>query len=195
MTQAEPPVAHSISDEVLLAEIARQNPAAFDMLYDRYAPTVLGLIMRILRHQPTAETLLQEIFWQIWQLARQYQGNGGVAAWIYRMARSQTLEQLRRQQVHSSTTEAVIVMPSRCAAFSRMAADRQLEPVWQRQNIQSALAQIPDEQRTCLELAYFEGKTPQQIAEHTNTPLTIVKTHLCLGLHELERLLRATGSA
>ncbi|MBI1295104.1 sigma-70 family RNA polymerase sigma factor [bacterium] len=192
MTQAEHNLAVS-SDEILLAEVAQQNPEALELLYDRHAAGVLGLIVRIVREQSIAEELLQETFWQVWQKAEQFQGSGSAAAWIYRVARNRSLDQLRRQQarpqLHSNGAERL----DQVAAPRRASTDSQVERMWERGHVQSALAQIPDEQRVCLELAYFEGLTQQQIAEHTSTPLGTVKTRLRIGLNKLERLLRAAG--
>lgn len=193
MTQAEPTLAASSSDEKLLAEIAQQNPDALEMLYDRHAAGVLGLIQRIVRHPPTAEDLLQDTFWQVWQKAEQYQGSGSAAAWIYRIARNRALDQLRRQQARPQIEDGAVDRLEQFAAPLQATTDGHVERSWERGHVLSALAQIPDEQRVCLELAYFDGMTHQQIAEHTRTPLGTVKTRLRIGLDKLERLLRVAG--
>lgn len=192
MTQAEPNLAVS-SDELLLTEVAQQNPEALELLYDRHATGVLGLIVRIVRDQAIAEELLQETFWQVWQKAEQFQGNGSAAAWIYRVARNRSLDQLRRQQARPQLHSNGVELLDQVVAPRRALTDSQVERMWERGYVQSALAQIPDEQRICLELAYFEGMTQQQIAEHTSTPLGTVKTRMRIGLDKLERLLRAAG--
>jgi RNA polymerase sigma-70 factor (ECF subfamily) len=192
MTQAEPNLAVS-SDEMLLTEVAQQNPDALSLLYDRHAAGVLGLIVRIVRDQAIAEELLQETFWQVWQKAGQFQGSGSAAAWIYRVARNRSLDQLRRQQARPQLHNNGVELLEQVAAPRRATTDGQVERMWERRHVQSALAQIPDEQRICLELAYFEGMTQQQIAEHTSTPLGTVKTRMRIGLDKLERLLRAVG--
>ena len=192
MTQAEPNLAIS-SDEMLLTEVAQQNPDALSLLYDRHAAGVLGLIVRIVRDQAIAEELLQETFWQVWQKAGQFQGSGSAAAWIYRVARNRSLDQLRRQQARPQLHNNGVELLDQVAAPRRSTTDGQVERMWERGHVQSALAQSPDEQRVCLELAYFEGMTQQQIAEHTSTPLGTVKTRMRIGLDKLERLLRAAG--
>jgi RNA polymerase sigma-70 factor (ECF subfamily) len=60
----------------------------------------------------------------------------------------------------------------------------------QRERIQSALAQLPEEQKQALELAYFNGYTQRQIAERLNQPLGTVKTRLRLAMQKLRDFLR-----
>ena len=64
---------------------------------------------------------------------------------------------------------------------------------WQRQYLQGALAAIPSEQRRCVELAYFEGMSQQQIANHLQTPVGTVKTRLRMAVEKLARMVRAAG--
>ena len=68
-----------------------------------------------------------------------------------------------------------------------------MEQSWQRQQIQQVLAGIPDEQRLCLELAYFEGMSQREISDKTSTPLGTIKTRMNMGMQKLERMLRAIG--
>jgi RNA polymerase sigma-70 factor (ECF subfamily) len=81
------------TDETLLARTAQGDMAALAMLYDRYAPTVLGITLKILQDRARAEDLLQETFWQVWQRASTYRPeSGSVTGWLFQMARQLALE-------------------------------------------------------------------------------------------------------
>jgi RNA polymerase sigma-70 factor (ECF subfamily) len=185
------------SDEILLQHIARQDAEALAELYDRYAQIVYNLIVRIVRDTATADELLQETFFQVWQKAGEFSGRGAAAAWLYRIARNKSLDQLRRQkarpqseETESEEAESTLwdSLPS-----DNIAVEQDIVRRWDQQYLRQALAQLPAEQRLCLELAYFEGMSQQRIADHTNTPLGTVKTRLRSGLEKLERIFRAAG--
>jgi RNA polymerase sigma-70 factor (ECF subfamily) len=94
-----------LSDEILLQRVAQQDAAALEELYDRHAQVIYNLIMRIVRETTLAEELLQETFWQVWRQADKFRGEGTAVAWLYRIARNKSLDQLRRQQVRSQAVD------------------------------------------------------------------------------------------
>ena len=84
-----------LTDEMLITRIARGDAAALESLYDRYAPAVLGIALKILGDRAAAEDVLQETFWQVWKNAVSYQtGRESFAGWLFRLARSLSLERL-----------------------------------------------------------------------------------------------------
>lgn len=183
----------SLTDEMLLARVVTGDSDALEKLYDRHSQTVYSLILRIVSNQAIAEELLQETFWQIWKKSEQFSGGGAAAAWIYRIARNKALDQLRRQKVRPQAVDSDPEALEHLTSPAERGVEAQIERIWHRQHIRLALDQIPDEQRLCLELAYFEGMSQQQIAEYTRTPLGTIKTRVRIGLNKLERLLRAAG--
>lgn len=189
----------NLSDEILIQRISRRNSEALEILYDRHAQTVYNLIVRIVRDPASADDLLQETFWQVWQKASEFSGRGPAAAWLYRIARNKSLDALRRQQarpqpVLTTTPEAEATLwaglPAADPSPERVVTEHQL-----RDQLRYALRQIPSEQRHCLELAYFEGLTQQQIAAQTAVPLGTVKTRLRMGLAKVGRIFRGVGEA
>ena len=187
------------SDETLLQMIAQRDAAALEMLYNRYAQTIYNLIKRIVQEPAIADELLQETFWQVWQACGQgqFRGEGAAAAWLCRIARNKSLDQLRRQKVRPRPLEIKSDEAEEVLWDEFIATDGEVEQVtarsWDRQYVRQALAQIPSEQRLCLELAYFEGMSQRQIAEYTHIPLGTIKTRLRMGLEKLERILRVAG--
>ena len=187
------------SDEALLHMIAQRDAAALEMLYDRYAQTIYNVIKRIVQEPAIADELLQETFWQVWQACGQgqFRGEGAAAAWLCRIARNKSLDQLRRQKVRPRPIEIKSDEAEEVLWNEFIAPDGEVEQVtarsWDRQYVRQALAQIPSEQRLCLELAYFEGLSQREIAEQTNLAVGTIKSRIRIGLEKVERLLRGSG--
>ena len=90
-----------LTDEILITRTAQGDVAALEVLYDRYAPTVLGIALRIIGDRAVAENLLQETFWQVWQSASMYRPeSGSFTGWLFRMARQLAMNAYS-QRVHS----------------------------------------------------------------------------------------------
>jgi RNA polymerase sigma-70 factor (ECF subfamily) len=179
------------NDEALLQLVAQRNLAAYEMLYRRHAQVMFNLITRIVRDSATAEDLLQDVFWQIWENANQYRGSGAALAWMMRVARNRALDHLRRQRVRPPVVsdDAEEVEGIADAATTEEAVEIQMR----RAQVQRALEAIPEDQRVCLELAYFEGLSQREIAEQTNLAVGTIKSRIRIGLEKVERLLRGSG--
>ena len=88
-----------ISDETLMSRVAQRDVTAVEMLYDRHAALVLGVLMHIVDDRATAERLLEETFWQVWQRAAAYSaGQGRFTSWLFRLARRIADESLDRNR-------------------------------------------------------------------------------------------------
>lgn len=86
-----------LSDEILISQIARGDRDALEILYDRHAPVVLGILIQVLDERATAEKMLQETFWQVWQRAATYSSQtGSLASWLFRMAGSLAIAEMKR---------------------------------------------------------------------------------------------------
>ncbi|MBC8075344.1 MAG: sigma-70 family RNA polymerase sigma factor [Chloroflexales bacterium] len=181
------------SDDLLLRRIAQRDASALETLYERHAQVVFNLIVRIVRDPATADEVLQDTFWQAWQKAGDFRADGAVAAWLYRIARNKSLDWLRREQARPQLATQLPEETLASMAAPQPSVEQEAARSWQRQYLQGALAAIPSEQRRCVELAYFEGMSQQQIANYLQTPVGTVKTRLRLAVEKLARMVHAAG--
>ena len=184
-----------ISDESLLHAIAQREVSAFDALYNRHAPVVYNLIMRIVRESAVADEVLQETFWHVWQKAGDFRGEGAGAAWLFRIARNRSLDHLRRQKARPLPASTLLDEPrgTDMSSTPRSHIESGTERNMTREQVHRVLSDIPVEQRQCLELAYFEGMSQREISDYIQTPIGTVKTRIRLGLEKLQRGLQAAG--
>ena len=172
-------VANAEVDWQLVEAVARGSGDALGKLYDRYAPIAYGLARRILPQPDQAEEVVQDVFAQVWRDARRYErGRATVAGWIVMLTRTRAIDRLRARKARPDQTSGVepgLVAPLASPDRSPEAMTISTEDV---EHVRAALGQLPDNQRTLVELAYYEGMTHSEIAERTGVPLGTVKTRL-----------------
>jgi len=85
--------------EELLAQVAGRDVEALASLYDQFAPSLLGILVRMLSSKLEAESALEEVFLRLWREAPDLvRAPGSVAAWLVLMARQVGLEGLRARR-------------------------------------------------------------------------------------------------
>ena len=172
------------SDAALIERIMQRDETALEVLYDRYAGMLLSVLSRILRDAQTAEEILQDIFFQLWREAGRFDASrGSLPGWLMVIARNRAISRLRRRNpaAGEELLENTVWLPFN---LETAAARQQLLG-----KIKGVLESLPKEQRTAVELAYFEGLTQSEIAERTGDPLGTVKTRLRTALETLKRVL------
>jgi RNA polymerase sigma-70 factor (ECF subfamily) len=165
--------------EALLQRLTGGDPAALGEFYDLYAGLVNGLALRILRNTAEAEDVVQEVFVQVWRQAERYDpGRGSAEAWLCTIARSRALDRLRRRA--SRREEPGDALPA--GASERPRTEEALA-------VREALESLSSDQRSALELAYYEGLTQSEIADRLGQPLGTVKTRIRTAMIRLRDVL------
>jgi RNA polymerase sigma-70 factor (ECF subfamily) len=163
-----------------LPEIAQGSFAAFQHLYQRFAPALLGYVRQLCRDPTLAEDLVQEVFVTVWQKAGSYQPDRGDAAgWLYAIARNKLIDHWRRAGVAG---EMGAIDFEQLPARVEHGSDLML-------TLRKALAQVPAEQRTAIQLAYFGGLTYVETAEHLRLPIGTLKSRIRIGLKSMRTVL------
>jgi RNA polymerase sigma-70 factor (ECF subfamily) len=177
-------------DAALLAGIARGDERAFAQLYDRYSSILFGLLLRILHSRAEAEDVLQEVCLQVWQQAHAFDASRGRPfTWLVTLARSRAIDRLRAvdSRDRAALRAAEESPPPEAAAET---ADDEAVRSEEGQIVRAALAELPEEQRQALLLAYLGGMSQSEIAAAKGVPLGTVKTRTRAGLKKLSELLR-----
>ena len=94
------------SDLDLMRRIQMEEPDALALLYDRYNGILKALILRVIHNEAEADDLLQEIFMEIWNQARNFSAQKGKPlGWMVTLARRRAIDGLRKKQAYSRAGE------------------------------------------------------------------------------------------
>src|SRR5437764_14485153 len=94
------------SDVDLMIGIQSEDADALSKLYDRYNGIVKALILRIIHNDSEADDLLQEIFMEIWNQAKNFSAHKGKPlGWMVTLARRRAIDGLRKKQAYARAEE------------------------------------------------------------------------------------------
>lgn len=167
-----------------LAAIAQGDEAALRRVWDRAAPTLLGLCLRLMRRRHAAEDVLQESFVRIWRKAHRYDpALGAPLAWMAVVTRRVALDHLRRQRGRSEAEldPGDLAPPASEDPLTGLDVGAT--------DLARCLDRLPPMQRRAILLAYYRGMTHSELALALGAPLGTVKSWVRRGLVELKECL------
>ena len=174
-------------DAAAMARILAGDDSGLSELYDRHAPLVFGVAVKILRDQNEAEDVVHDAFVAIVERADQFRPErGSLVAWLVTTVRNLALDRGRRRVRRSQITEEEL----RHEPVEPVPSPESLSWLEQRRAaVAAALDRISEAQRRTLEIAFFEGLTYPEIAEREGVPLGTVKSRAARALAALRAAL------
>jgi len=170
-----------------LLDALAEDPSALGALYDRYGRLVYGLAVAILANREEAEDLTHEVFVTLRSANTYDPARGSVGSFLTTLARSRAIDRLRgrtrsvrllRDHWQSSPPIELPATPP-----DQVSARRTTE------RVRASLAELSDNERRVLEMAYYKGLTQAEIADDLGVPLGTVKSWCRRGLLNLKRAL------
>ena len=170
----------------LLRDIAvNRDAAAFQRLFRIFAPRIKGYMMRRGADAATAEELAQETMLTVWRKAGLFvSANGNLNGWIFTIARNLRIDRLRREFAWQELSDEVLQVASGDKPADEVAATNQIGVA-----VQAALAELPENQREIIILAYVDGLSQSEIAEKLSLPLGTVKSRMRLAYQKVRTAL------
>jgi RNA polymerase sigma factor (sigma-70 family) len=192
MSETPPVTARSfahLSDEAIVALVARADQSALSELYDRFGRVAYGVAVRILRDEKLAEDAVQEGFLAAWRNADRFMPERAKAStWLLTLVHRRAVDLVRRENRRRAES-----LPDDADYASSDSAEDDAWLRFERERVQDALRKLPDQQREALELAYYGGFTQSELAERLGQPVGTIKSRMFTGLARLRELLADPG--
>ena len=187
----------------LLARTALGDRAAFAQLYDRTSGHLFAVLLRVQRDRAQAEDLLQEVYVSVWRAAGGFDAaRSQPLTWLTSIARNRAIDSLRRSQTQPqmlSTTRAADDDDDSPDAVERAADDSPgpldlLDRACDARQLTHCMDGLSAAQRQSVALAFYDGLSHAEVAEHLHQPLGTVKSWLRRALQSLKQCLDQAGA-
>lgn len=178
-------------EAALLVRIREKDERAIEALYSRYSGPLYSLAYQVTGADRFAQDVVQEVFVAVWKDAARFDpSRGAVSSWLFALARHKAIDLVRKEQnVRKHTADVDLEFHE--------ADDDVDQEAWlrlRRDTVRAAIQQLPEAQRTALELAFFAGLTHVEVAEKLDIPLGTAKTRIRTALLKLRDILGPTVS-
>jgi RNA polymerase sigma-70 factor (ECF subfamily) len=172
----------------LLVELAsKRDNEVFSELFSYFAPRLKSMLMGTGTGPETAEEVAQEAMISVWRKCEMYDPKKASAStWIFTIARNLRIDRFRREKRPEFDPNDPSLVPA-----AEPMADDQLALNDRKAVVETALNELPDEQRKVVKLSFVAGLSHQEIADQLSLPLGTVKSRLRLSFEKLRTSLRS----
>ncbi|WP_137929017.1 sigma-70 family RNA polymerase sigma factor [Mesorhizobium comanense] len=176
------------TDRALVDRVAKGDRAAVRLLFMRHHARVYRFVARQTGSEMMADDIANEVFLELWRQAPGFEGRSEVSTWLLGIARFKALSLLRKKKEDWIDDEAAAAVPD--------GADTP-EVVTMKEDKAAALRRLidalPEEHRTVIDLAYYQGQSVTEIGEVLDIPVATVKTRMFYARKKLGEALKAAG--
>jgi len=181
------------ADARLAERIRSGDTTALGELYDRHSAAALATALRVVGDREEAEDVVHDAFVAVWRKIDRFDADrGSLRPWLMTVVRNRAIDRVRARRFNVDVDDA----------DERSLLRTGPNPTWDdavrrasAREVRAALAQLPDEQRRAIELAYFEGYTYREVADLTGVPAGTANGRLRLALAKLREALIGTTAA
>ena len=176
-------------DRRIVELIAARDQGALKEAYDRYASFVNGVALGILKDRDLAADITQEVFVRLWERHERYDGDrGSLKAFLQMDAHGRSIDLLRSRRASAAREMA----DHQKQASTPVAGTEELAMTSVTSStVRTALMSLPDEQRTPIAMAFFDGYSYRDVAEILGVPEGTIKSSIRTGMRRMQLALGA----
>ncbi len=171
------------NEHLLVQQLQDRQQSVVSELYDRYAPALYGIVLKIVRSEVIAEDVLQEAFIKIWNNGANYDPRkGSLFTWMLNIARNTAIDKTRSAGFRNRKRVGNL------EPFTDMRVLKDHQPNPDTIGLRKVVDTLEEKYRIIIDLIYFQGFTQREVQEYLDLPLGTVKSRTRIALGKLRRI-------
>ncbi len=163
-----------VNEVQLMEQLGSRNEAAFEQVFKTYFKTLHSYALSLLKEEATAEEMVQNVFFKLWERAENLSLSGTVAAYLYRAVHNECMNYLKHRKV-KATHQQYLAWSTKdnTDSASGKLSGKELE-----NRLQQAINELPEQCRIIFQLSRFEELRYREIAEHLDLSVKTVENQM-----------------
>jgi RNA polymerase sigma-70 factor, ECF subfamily len=188
----EPIPESRVGDAALATAIAAGDHDALRQAYELYAPYVNGVALGILRDRDLAADITQQVFVRLWERSDRYEvRRGSLKSFLQMDAHGRSIDLLRSRRAAAARD---LAEHSRATSSHEPGTEELAMAEVTSSTVRSALMNLPDDQRTPIAMAFFDGYSYRDVADILGVPEGTIKSRIRTGMRRLQLALGAEAT-
>lgn len=175
----------NVTEEYLIKLLKSKDKRLMPILYEKYAPSLFGVIHSIVKHQETAEEQLNECFLKIWKYSSKYDpSKGRLFTWMLQIARNCAIDATKKKDFRNQS-EIQNIENAVYTIDKTNFVETKVDEI----GIKELIEELNTKYKQVINMYFFEGYKQQEVANKLDIPLGTVKTRIKKALGLLKKYL------
>jgi len=161
-------------DHLIVSQIVSGQKDLYRLLVQRHERAVFGMGLSFFRNQEDARDFSQEVFLKAYRSLSNFEGRSRFSTWLYKIAYNTAINGINRRKEYQSLAEE----EADRLAVSGDTPERILLRNAAKEAVQTALEELPERFRVCVDLFFFYDRSYQEIELITGYPVNTIKSHV-----------------
>jgi len=163
-----------INDQLIVSQIVSGQKDLFRLLVNQHEKAVYGMGLSFFRNPDDASDFTQEVFLKAYRSLSSFEGRSRFSTWLYKIAYNTAINEVnRRKEYHSLAEEDAEKLVNSADTPERIALRNAAKD-----SIRTAIMELPERFRICVDLFYFYERSYQEIEAITGIPVNTIKSHV-----------------
>lgn len=168
-------------EQKIVQLLEKGDSTAINLLYENYADSLYGVILKVINDEELAQDALQETFVKVWKNSKKYDSKKAkLFTWLYRIAKNTAIDKLRSYNNRFDKE----VQIDKSNVYILPASNLNQDVLDLREHV----SKLDEKYQIVLKALFFEGLTQQEASEELDIPLGTIKSRLKIGLRELKKV-------
>jgi RNA polymerase sigma-70 factor (ECF subfamily) len=181
----------TLTDNEIVEIVLSGRTELYRVLIERHEKKVFAMGRGFYHNRDEARDFTQEVFLKAFHALPRFEGRSGFATWLFRIAYNQAVNGKRGLKEYLSLADSEDAVVSEAASFDM--PERNLLKKNIKEAVRTAIQELPEKYRICIDLSFFYELTYEEIARITAFPVNTVKSHILRAKRILREKLSAIG--
>jgi len=162
------------NEQSIVSQIVSGRKDLFRLLVRQHEKAVYGMGLSFFRNQEDVRDFTQEVFFKAYRSLSRFEGRSRFSTWLYKIAYNTALNEVNRRKEYTSLAEEDVEKLTNSAETPEYQAVRNAA----KEAVRTAIDELPERFRICIDLYYFYDRSYQEIEVITGIPVNTVKSHV-----------------
>lgn len=168
-----------VNEKELLFQLSQGSEQAFEKIYQFYSPRLYGKFIKLVKSEPVASELLQEVFLKIWELRQSIDPEKSFRSYIFKIAENKVYDFFRKLASDKKLREQLLKDGEEHYSHIEENMTRKENTII----VRRAIRLLPPQRQEIFRLCRLDGRSYKEVSGALGISTSTISDHIVKANH------------